>query len=118
MARHVLDPNELEISCMIVNVQIAEPPGSRVGHMIGNRGRYISALPTGELGTEVEIRILIIQKKIVVQKADLIKHAPPILDSRSAGAKDRLETVELRSRQAQPAIKSTPCAGKAISGTV
>jgi hypothetical protein len=45
--RHIFDPDELEIPRVIVDMQVAQASGGRIGHMIGNRRRNINALPTG-----------------------------------------------------------------------
>ena len=76
--RHILDPNELKISRVIVDVQVAEPAGGCIGHMIGNRSRNINTFPTGELCPEIKIGIFVVKKEILVQKADLVEHASPI----------------------------------------
>jgi hypothetical protein len=78
LERHILDPNELKIPRVIVDVQVAESPTRCIGHMVGNRSRNINTLPTGKLRTEIEICVFIIQKKVFIQKADLIEHLPPI----------------------------------------
>jgi hypothetical protein len=39
--RHIFHPNELEVPRVIVHVQVAQPAGGCIGHMIGNRRRDI-----------------------------------------------------------------------------
>ena len=76
--RHVLDPDELKISRVIVNVQVAETTRGRIRHMIGNCGRNKNALPTGELCPEIQICVFVVKKEVLVQEADLIEHSPPV----------------------------------------
>src|SRR5262245_16349863 len=34
--RHIFDPNELEVPCVIVDVEIAQSPSRGIGHMVDN----------------------------------------------------------------------------------
>jgi hypothetical protein len=63
---HVLDPDELKISRVIVDVQVAETARSGIGHMIGNRGRDKNTLPARELCSEIQIRVFVVKKEVVV----------------------------------------------------
>src|SRR5215831_20246951 len=76
--RHIFEPNKLEIPCVIVDVQVAEPLTRRIRHMISDRSRNIPTFPTRQLRTKIEIRVFIIKKEVLVQKPDLVKHAPSI----------------------------------------
>ena len=53
LERHILDPNELEVPRMIVDVQIAQPLSRGIGYMVCNRCRNINTLPTGQLRAKI-----------------------------------------------------------------
>ena len=92
---HIFDPNELEIPRVIVDVEVAEPPSRRIGHMVRNRRRNINTLPTSQLSAEIKIRIFIVQEEILVQETDLVEHPTPIEHCGTAGAKDGLRRLKL-----------------------
>jgi len=53
LERHILDPNELEVPRVIIDVKIAQPLSRGIGHMIDNCGGNINTLPTGKLRAKI-----------------------------------------------------------------
>src|SRR5713226_2208122 len=102
---HVLDPNELKITRVVIHVDVAQPAARGMILMIDNSGWHIYAFPSCKLSPKTQISILAVKKKIIVQKTYLLKHLPAIKCSSSAGTKHWFLRVIKRYTRSEPAIK-------------
>ena len=89
--RHVLNPDKFEIACVIVHVSVAEPYRRCIAFVMNDRIRNIHAFPTGELGSKTQVNVFIIQKKIIIQKTNLVDHLAAVKSTCRASGKNRLQ---------------------------
>ena len=104
--RHVLDPDELQIARVIVDMRVAQPAGSSVGLVVHDRIRHVATLPTRKLRPEAQVGVFIVEKEIFIQKSDLVEHSPAIQRPGAAGSENELGIGELRALGAQAAIEA------------
>ncbi len=115
---HVFQPDKLQIPCMIIDVKVAQPMRGGVDLMVNDCLRNVKTFPAGELGAKIHIGILVVKKKIFIQKANLIQHLPPIKRRCTTGAKHGLLKVIKRTVGMKPAIKPNRRCRDAIPGAI
>ena len=79
---------------MVINMYITKPTGCCIAFVMDDGGWNVSAFPAGQLRSEIQIGVFVIEKKIIIQKSDLVEHPATIKNRCSACAENEFRIAK------------------------